>query len=165
MSSNYLAILNHMALTKGSIMVTVEKILNAKGNTVWHIEADTTVYDAIAEMDNKGIGALPVVVNEQVVGIISERDYARKIILKDRSSKDTRVKEIMTTRVFHTFPAQQVVECMAVMTEHHIRHLPVVDKNRLVGMISLGDVVKEIISEQQFKIEQLEHTISWEESY
>ena len=116
-------------------------------------------------MDDKGVGALAVVQNDGLVGIISERDYARKVILKDRSSKETKVKEIMSTRVFHTFPEQKIEECMAVMTEHHIRHLPVIKDNKLVGMISLGDVVKEIISEQQFKIEQLEHTISWEESY
>ena len=146
-------------------MATIEKILNNKGGSVWHISPDATVYDAIAEMDHKGVGALPVVLDEKLIGIVSERDYARKIILKNRLSKETLVKEIMTVRVFHTFPAQQVVECMAVMTEHHIRHLPVVVEGKLVGMISLGDVVKEIISEQQFKIEQLEHTISWEESY
>lgn len=146
-------------------MAAIEKILNTKGSDVWYISPDATVYDAVLKMDNKGVGALPVVANEKLVGIISERDYARKIILKDRSSKETTVKEIMSTRVFHTFPAQEVIECMAVMTEHRIRHLPVVLEGKLVGMISLGDVVKEIISEQQFKIEQLEHTISWEESY
>lgn len=152
-------------LKEGIVMATIEKILNNKGNNVWHISPDATVYDAIEEMDRKGVGALPVVLDEKLIGIISERDYARKIILKNRLSKETLVKEIMTVRVFHTFPAQKVVECMAVMTEHHIRHLPVVIEGKLVGMISLGDVVKEIISEQQFKIEQLEHTISWEESY
>lgn len=146
-------------------MTSIDKILTTKGSEVWYISPDSTVYDAVLKMDSKGVGALPVVVNEKLVGIISERDYARKIILKNRSSKETLVKEIMTARVFHTFPAQDVVECMAVMTEHHIRHLPVMLEGKLVGMISLADVVKEIISEQQFKIEQLEHTISWEESY
>jgi signal-transduction protein with cAMP-binding, CBS, and nucleotidyltransferase domain len=156
---------NIWMLNEGVMMATIEKILNNKGNTVWHVSPDVTVYDAIKEMDSKGVGALPVVVNDKLVGIISERDYARKIILNNRSSKETLVKEIMSVKVFHTFPGQKVVECMAVMTEHHIRHLPVVTDGKLTGMISLGDVVKEIISEQQFKIEQLEHTISWEESY
>jgi len=146
-------------------MATVEKVINNKGSNVWHISPDATVFDAVKEMDNKGVGALPVVVDDRLVGIISERDYARKIILKNRSSKETLVRDIMTERVFHTFPKQGITECMAVMTEHHIRHLPVVVEGKLVGMISLGDVVKEVISEQQFKIEQLEHTISWGESY
>lgn len=146
-------------------MATIDKILAHKGSDAWYISPDATVFNAIKEMDSKGVGALPVVLGEKLIGIISERDYARKVILKDRSSKETLVKDIMSTKVFHTFPKQKVVECMAVMTEHHIRHLPVVLDEKLVGMISLGDVVKEIISEQQFKIEQLEHTISWEESY
>lgn len=146
-------------------MTTVEKLLQGKSADVWNISPDATVYDAILKMDEKSIGALAVILNDELIGIISERDYARKIILKNRSSKHTKVREIMTTRVFHTFPEQKIEECMAVMTTHHIRHLPVINKNKLVGMISLGDVVKEIISEQQFKIETLEHTISWEESY
>lgn len=146
-------------------MVTVEKMLKGKEAAIWRIGPDETVYAAIQKMDEKGIGALAVTLNDKLIGIVSERDYARKIVLKDRSSKNTKVKEIMTTRVFHTFPQQSIDECMAVMTNHHIRHLPVLSDNRLVGIISLGDVVKEIISEQQFKIEQLEHTISWSESY
>ena len=146
-------------------MATVEKLLKLKGPEVWSVTADDTVFDAIKKMDDKGVGALAVVSNEKLIGIVSERDYARKVILNNRSSKDTRVKEIMSTRVFHTFMSQDINECMAVMTEHHIRHLPVLDEGKLIGMISMGDVVKEIISEQQFKIEQLEHTIVWEESY
>lgn len=146
-------------------MVTIEKVINTKGNDVWHISPDATVFDAVKEMDKRGVGALPVVSNDRLVGIISERDYARKVILKGLSSKEALVKDIMTERVFHTFPKQDIFECMAVMTKHHIRHLPVVLDAKLVGMISLGDVVKEVISEQQFKIEQLEHTISWGESY
>lgn len=145
-------------------MTTVEKLLQGKTN-VWNIGPDATVYEAIQVMDAKSIGALVVILNDELIGIISERDYARKIILKDRSSKETKVREIMTTRVFHTFPEQNIEECMAVMTTHRIRHLPVLSNNRLVGLVSLGDVVKEIISEQKFKIETLEHTISWEESY
>jgi CBS domain-containing protein len=146
-------------------MATVEKLLQGKSADVWNIGPDATVYDAILKMDEKEIGALAVMLSGELIGIISERDYARKIILKDRSSKLTKVREIMTTRVFHTFPEQKIEECMAVMTTHRIRHLPVISNNTLVGMISLGDVVKEIISEQQFKIEALEHTITWGESY
>ena len=146
-------------------MTTVEKLLEARKNEVWHIVPEASVYDAIKLMDEKSIGALAVVLDDELIGIISERDYARKVILKDRNSKDTKVKDIMTTRVFHTFPQQKIEECMAVMSEHHIRHLPVMENNKLVAMISIGDVVTEIISDQQFKIEQLEHTISWEESY
>lgn len=116
-------------------------------------------------MNEKSVGALPVVLDDKLVGILSERDYARKVILEDRSSKETQVKEIMTKRVFHTSPEQKVEECMAVMTEHHIRHLPVITDGKLSGMISVGDVVKYIISDQKFKIEQLEQTISWGESY
>ena len=146
-------------------MASIEKILSGKGSDVWGISPEESVFDAIKKMDEKGVGALPVIHDDKLVGIISERDYARKIVLENRSSKKTLVKEIMTERVFHTFPKQDIFECMAIMTEHHIRHLPVVEGSSLVGMISLGDVVKEVISEQKFKIEQLEHTISWGESY
>lgn len=146
-------------------MSVIEKLIEVKGNELWTISPEDFVFDAIKEMNEHSIGALPVVLDGKLVGIISERDYARKVILKDRSSKETQVKEIMTTRVFHTFPKQKIEECMVVMSEHHIRHLPVIDNEKLIGMISIGDVVKDIISEQQFKIEQLEHTISWSESY
>ena len=146
-------------------MTTVEKIMQNKPAETWTISPDASVYDAIKMMDEHLVGALPVVLADKLVGIISERDYARKVILKDRSSKTTLVKEIMTSRVFHTYPDQKIEECMAVMSEHHIRHLPVINEGKLMGIISIGDVVKDIISEQQFKIEQLEHTISWSESY
>lgn len=146
-------------------MSTIEKLMETKGNALWTISPEDSVFEAIRKMDEHAVGALPVVLNDNLVGIISERDYARKVILHDRSSKETKVKEIMTKRVFHTFPQQKIEECMAVMTEHHIRHLPVMAEGKLTGMISVGDVVKDIISEQKFKIEQLEHTISWEESY
>lgn len=146
-------------------MSTIEKLIDINGSKVWTISPEDSVFDAIKKMNEHSVGALPVVLGDKLVGIISERDYARKVILKDRSSKETQVKEIMTERVFHTFPRQKINECMAVMSEHHIRHLPVVVDEKLVGMISIGDVVKYIISEQEFKIEQLEHTISWGESY
>jgi CBS domain-containing protein len=146
-------------------MSTVAKLLDKKQNNIWTISSEDTVFDAIKEMNDKSIGALPVVKDGKLVGIISERDYTRKIILDGRTSKNTKVKEIMTEKVFHTFPEQKVNECMAIMTEHHIRHLPVITNGKLSGMISVGDVVKYVISDQQFKIEQLEHTISWGESY
>ena len=146
-------------------MSTIEKLIGNKGKDVWTVSPDDSVFEAIKQMDQYSVGALPVVLDDKLVGIISERDYARKVILKDRSSKTTLVKEIMTTRVFHTSPQQKIEECMAVMSEHHIRHLPVLEDEKLVGIISIGDVVKDIISEQQFKIEQLENTITWSEAY
>lgn len=146
-------------------MNTIDKLIDLNASEVWTISPEDTVFDAIKKLNDKSIGALPVVENDKLVGIISERDYARKVILENRSSKDTLVKEIMTERVFHVLPGHKIEECMALMTEHHIRHLPVVNNGKLCGMISVGDVVKFIISDQQFKIEQLEHTISWGESY
>lgn len=145
-------------------MNTIEKILDGN-NKIWTISPDDTVFDAIKKMNEKSVGALPVVSDDKLVGIISERDYARKVILEDRRSKDTKVKEIMTEQVFHVTPKQKIDECMALMTEHHIRHLPVLTDGKLSGMISVGDVVKYIISDQKFKIEQLEKDISWGESY
>ena len=145
-------------------MNTIEKLLD-NNNEIWTISPDDTVFDAIKKMNEKSVGALPVVADEKLVGIISERDYARKVILEDRRSKDTKVKEIMTEHVYHVSPVQKIEECMSIMTERHIRHLPVVTDGKLSGMISLGDVVKYIISDQQFKIEQLEKDISWGESY
>ena len=146
-------------------MNILETLLGEKNKDVWTVSPEDSVFDAIKIMSDKAVGALPVVVNEKLVGMISERDYARKVILENRSSKETQVKDIMTARVFHIIPNQKVDECMAIMTEHHIRHLPVVDGEKLIGIISVGDVVKYIISDQKFKIEQLEHTISWSESY
>ena len=146
-------------------MSTIEKLIGNKGKDVWTVSPDDSVFEAIKKMDRHSVGALPVVLDDKLVGIFSERDYARKVILKDRSSKTTQVIEIMTTRVFHTTPQQKIEECMAIMSEHHIRHLPVLEDEKLVGIISIGDVVKDIISEQQFKIEQLENTITWSETY
>ena len=146
-------------------MNTIDKLIDLNASEVWTISTEDTVFNAIKKMNDKSIGALPVVENDKLVGIITERDYARKVILENRSSKDTLVKEIMTVRVFHVLPTHKVEECMALMTEHHIRHLPVLNEGKLCAMISVGDVVKFIISDQQFKIEQLEHTISWGESY
>lgn len=146
-------------------MNSIEKLLDTKNKEIWTVSPDDSVFDAIKKMSDKSIGALPVVRDEKLIGIISERDYTRKVILEGRTSKETKVKDIMTTKVFHASEKQKIEECMAVMTKHHIRHLPVVTDGELSGMISIGDIVKYIISDQKFKIEQLEKDISWGESY
>jgi len=146
-------------------MIKVSKLLENKGPDIWSIGPDETVYACLAVMEDKGIGALPVLLDGELIGIISERDYARKIILKNRASKDTKVKEIMTRQVYHTFPDQNVEECLVLMNDKRIRHLPVLVDEKMTGMISIGDVVKEIIDDQKYTIHQLENYISWEESY
>ena len=146
-------------------MSNVDKILEDKGSTVWSMEPDNTVYDSIAVMDEKGIGALAIIKDGDLVGILSERDYARKVILKGRQSKTTLIKEIMTSKVYYTSPDQSIEQCMLIMTTNGIRHLPVIENKKLVGMISISDVVNEIIQAQQDKIEHLEHSITWGESY
>ncbi|OGI66192.1 MAG: histidine kinase [Candidatus Muproteobacteria bacterium RBG_16_60_9] len=141
-------------------MQTVRQLLQEKGHIVWSIGPDESVYDAIKLMAEKGIGALIVVDRAKTVGMLSERDYARKVILVGRSSKETKIREIMTTQVISADPHQSVQECMTIMTEKRIRHLPVMEDDQLIGMISIGDLVKAIIAEQQFVISQLEHYIS-----
>ena len=137
----------------------VMQILQAKGNAVWTIDPRKTVYEALKLMADKDIGALIVVEAGKVVGIFSERDYARKVILEGRSSKETPIHEIMTGRVVGVNLDTTVEVCMELMTEGHFRHLPVMDGNRLIGVVSIGDVVKSIISEQGHLIEQLENYI------
>lgn len=141
-------------------MKTVKQLLDSKGHDVWSISPETSVFDAIRLMAEKEVGALLVVEGVRLVGIVSERDYARKVILKEKSSQETLIKDIMTTRVIYAYPDQTVEECMALMTEKRIRHLPVLDGGQLLGIISIGDLVKAIIAEQQFMIDQLEHYIS-----
>lgn len=141
-------------------MTTVRQILEAKGSQVWSVSPDATVFDAIKVMADKNVGALVVLEGGQMKGIISERDYARKVILKGKSSKEMAVREIMTKDVLMIRTEQPIDECMAFMTERRIRHLPVLDHEKLVGMISIGDVVKAIISEQEFMIKQLENYIT-----
>ena len=142
-------------------MKTVRDILKVKGHEVWRIEPDATVFEALQRMAEKEVGALMVMNGAELVGIISERDYARKVILQGRASPTTLVKEIMTTHVVCTHLEQPVEECMALMTEKRIRHLPVIEQNqRLVGVISIGDLVKSIITDQKFIIEQLVRYIS-----
>jgi CBS domain-containing protein len=141
-------------------MKTVEQVLNSKGNTILTIGPDDSVFDAIKLMSEKAVGALPVLENEKLVGIITERDYARKVILKGKMSQQTPVREIMTPSVLCAQPEQTIEECMVLMTDKRIRHLPVVDGGQLVGIISIGDLVKAVIAEQKFIIKQLEHYIS-----
>ena len=141
-------------------MKTVRDILNTKGHDVWCIGVGNTVFEALRHMAEKEIGALVVMDGPRLAGIISERDYARKIVLLGRTSPNTLVKEIMTSHVAYTHPEQSIEECMAIMTDKRIRHLPVLEGDQLVGIISIGDIVKDIISEQEFMIQQLEQYIS-----
>ena len=141
-------------------MATVRQILDAKGHDVSTIDPDATVYNAIKKLADENIGSLVVMDDEKIVGIVTERDYARNVILKGKASPTTLVKDIMSTRVVCAWPEQSVEECMAVMTDKAIRHLPVLESKRLVGMVSIGDLVKSIIGDQKFIIDQLEHYIS-----
>jgi CBS domain-containing protein len=134
--------------------------LGNKGHEVWSVRSDATVYESIEIMASKSAGALMVVDGDKTMGIISERDYARKVILEGLSSKDTLVSEIMTSRIIHTSPDRSVDECMSLMTTNRIRHLPVMEDEKLVGFVSIGDLVKATISEQQSTIEQLERYIN-----
>ncbi len=146
-------------------MINVARLLDIKGRDLWSVHPDDTVFDAVRLMDEKGIGALPVLLEGELVGIISERDCARKVIGEDLPARETRVKALMTRHVYYTTPDQDVEACLAIMSKYHIRHLPVVEDKKVLGVIAMGDVVKDIILEQQEKIEHLEHYISWEESY
>ena len=136
-------------------MKTVQSLLQAKGYAVWTITPDATVYQALRVMADKNVGALLVLEDGKLAGVISERDYARKVALRGKTSHDTFVRDIMSAGVISVRPDQTVEECMALMTDKHIRHLPVVADGRLMGIISIGDVVKSIITEQGFMIEQL----------
>lgn len=127
---------------------------------MWSVGPDASVFAAIELMADKGIGALVVLEKDKLVGVVSERDYARKVVLKERASKQTPVGEIMTREVFYVRPELTVEECLAIMTDKRIRHLPVLDGDKLVGIVSIGDLVKSVIAEQQHVIEQLEHYIS-----
>ena len=140
-------------------MRTVQQLLDEKGHDIQSVHPDESVYDAIQKLANANIGALIVVEDDRPVGIFTERDYARNVVLKGKSSPTTPVRDIMTTRVIFVKPEQSVEDCMAIMTDKHIRHLPVLDGEKLVGMISIGDLVKSIIADQKFTIEQLEQFI------
>ena len=140
-------------------MIFVRQILNDKGHDVWSVSADTTVFDALKLMAEKYVGALLVLENGEIAGIFSERDYARKVILHGKASKDTPISEIMTTDVLYVTPEQTVEECMELMSDKRIRHLPVLENNTLTGIISIGDVVRATIEHKDFTIKQLEHYI------
>lgn len=139
---------------------TVQQVLLKKGGRTWTVAPDASVFEALQQMAEKNVGALVVTEGSEVTGVFSERDYARKIILVGKSSKDTSVADIMTTPVVSVSPKQTLEECMRLMTDERIRHLPVLDDGRLIGVISIGDVVKEIISEQAHMIEQLQNYVS-----
>ena len=142
-------------------MKTAAEILKSKAKQAVHtIAPGDSVFDAVKLMADKNIGALLVMEADRIAGIVTERDYARKIVLMSRSSKETPVREIMTSAVMYVRPGQTSDECMVLMTENRLRHLPVIDGDKLLGLISIGDLVKSIISEQRFTIEQLEHYIS-----
>lgn len=142
-------------------MKSAAQILRSKPlQGVETVTPSTSVFDAVKRMADKNIGALLVMEGQQIAGMITERDYARKIILLGRSSKETLVRDVMTSPVMYVRPDQSNEECMALMTDSRVRHLPVVDKGKLIGLISIGDLVKDIISEQKFIIEQLEHYIA-----
>lgn len=139
---------------------TVAQLLAAKGNDVWSVRPGNTVYEALQLMAEKGVGALLVIDNGRLAGVISERDYARKVILHQRGSRQTPVADIMTREVHTVGSANSVGECMSLMTERRIRHLPVIDEGEIVGVVSIGDVVKAVIHDQKFLIEQLEQYIT-----
>jgi len=140
-------------------MKTVRQLLQGKTKALSTVKPDTRVIEALKLMAEKDIGALLVVDGGRLVGILSERDYARKVILQGKSSNDTPVREIMTERVVYVQPRNTVDECMALMTDKRIRHLPVLENDQLIGVLSIGDLVKETISEQEFMIKQLESYI------
>ena len=141
-------------------MKTVRDILAVKGRNVWSVSAEATVFEALQRMAEKEVGALLVMDGDHVAGIISERDYARKVALLGRTSPNTQVNDIMTRHVAYTHLDQSIEECMAIMTDKRIRHLPVLEHQQLVGIISIGDLVKSIIADQKFIIEQLERYIT-----
>jgi CBS domain-containing protein len=141
-------------------MKLVKHLLDAKGRHIISVAPETSVFDAIKLMADKSISSLCVMNDEELIGIMTERDYARKVIIKGRSSESTQVSEIMSTGVLTTSNSQTVKDCMELMTKRRIRHLPVVDDDRVIGMISIGDLVGAIIADQQEEIEHLEHYIS-----
>ena len=141
-------------------MTTVRTILQTKGPEIWSVEPETPVMAALKIMDERNIGALVVARAGSVLGILSERDYARKLVLKGRSSSDATVQDLMTSSVITVTPEQSMDQCMDLMTSKRIRHLPVVENDKLIGLISIGDVVKAVISEKEFLIKQLENYIS-----
>jgi len=140
-------------------MITVKSLLENKGYDFWNVSPDATVYEALQKMAEKEIGAVLVMKNEKLLGIFSERDYARKLVLKNHFSKDSIVQNFMTSNVFCVKPETEIIECMQLMTEKHIRHLPVKENEKIIGIITIGDVVNEIINGQNSTIKDLESYI------
>jgi len=141
-------------------MSTVRQLLRTKGKEICTIAPQATVFSALQLMSEKDVGALLVVDKGKLVGIFSERDYARKVILKGKSSKDTNVSQLMTREVLYIEPQSSIEDCMALMTNKRVRHLPVMENRRLTGIVTIGDVVKQVISDQKFTIQQLEKYIT-----
>jgi len=141
-------------------MRLVQDILNTKGHDVFHVRPETTIFEAIQLMADNGIGSLLVMDHDKPIGIVTERDYARKVALEGRSSREALVSEIMSTKVLCVSPERSVEDCMALMTDKRARHLPVVDHKNVIGMISIGDLVKAVIAEQKFMIDQLHDYIT-----
>ena len=141
-------------------MTTIAQLLNTKGNQIWSVEPKATIFEALEIMSEKEIGALLVMEDGKLTGIFSERDYARKVILKGKSSKETPVGELMTKKVFYMDPQKTINDCMAMMTAKRIRHVPVIEDNQVVGIVTIGDVVNQIISEQEVTINHLENYIT-----
>ncbi len=141
------------------MQTTIRHMLEVKGHDIWSVAPGASVFDALRMMSDKDIGAVLVLEGEQIVGIMSERDYARKVVLLGKTSRETRVNEIMSSKVFTIHPDQTVEEAMELMTNKHIRHLPVIEGDEVLGMISIGDVVKAIIFKQREALSQLEDKI------
>ena len=141
-------------------MTTIAQLLNAKGKQIWSVEPKATIFEALEIMSEKGIGALLVMEDGKLKGIFSERDYARKVILKGKSSKETPVGELMTKKVFYIDSQKTINDCMAMMTAKRIRHVPVIEDNQVMGIVTIGDVVNQIISEQEVTINHLENYIT-----
>jgi CBS domain-containing protein len=141
-------------------MTTVGNLLTSKSSEIWSIAPDNSVFEALEMMAEKNVSGLLILENDKLIGIFTERDYARKLILKGRSSKNTKVREMMTKDILYVKTQNTIEDCMTLMTAKRIRHLPVIDSNRLIGIVTIGDLVKQIISEQQTTIHQLENYIS-----
>jgi CBS domain-containing protein len=139
---------------------SISEILSHKGTAVWSISPEATVYEALELMADKNVGAVLVTEGEKLVGILSERDYTRKVVLKGKSSKTAKVGEILSSHIIHVAPSHTVEECMRLMTDHHVRHLPVLEDSKIVGIVSIGDLVNWIISAQHSAISQLQTYIT-----
>ena len=137
----------------------IRHLLERKGGNVWTIGPDATVFDAIAKMADKNVGSLVVMEGEKLIGIITERHYSRNVVLKGKTSPATLVREVMETNVIHVRPEQSIELCMALMTDKRVRHLPVVENTKVIGIVSIGDLLKYAISKKDFAIDQLEHYI------